>query len=120
MAKTYKERLAAGLKASGWKQAEGVSCAKYQVWTHVDRGFKLYLGPNGALRSGYTVAESRSIGCPSGHQNVFYLHLLGTGDAELAKALAGETKESLDARIAALQAELAALPVGDKCAVGQS
>lgn len=83
MAKTYQERLVAGLKAKGWV-ADAGDRSKYQAFTHAEKpGRKLFVGPNGALRSGDCASRSFSIG-DAARQSEFYTAVLAAGDKALA------------------------------------
>ena len=58
---------------------------KYNAWHHPDKKTVLFVGVNGALRSGDCASKSHSVGDPARHEG-FYGRLLASGDAEIAKA----------------------------------
>jgi len=74
---TFCERLIAGLLAYGWHR-DLTNRSKYEAFTHSDRKQKLFVGPNGALRTGECASRSVSIG-DAGNQTTFYQSLLAKG-----------------------------------------
>ncbi len=82
MSKTYQERLIAGLTAMGYKPIEHKS-GLYKAF--IRNGPKMFVGPNGALRTGRSASNSHSVGDPS-QQTGFYSMVLARGDATLATA----------------------------------
>lgn len=74
---TYAERLTKGLLAMGWK-IDHADRSRYVAFTHVGHKFKLFVGPNGALRSGRTASASSSIGDAT-RQNSFYKGIVQRG-----------------------------------------
>ena len=81
--KTYEERLVAGLIAIGYSEDE-TKRTKLRCFIKEGRANKLFVGPNGALRSGKCATKSYSIGNPS-DKNSFYLDLLKRGDESFPK-----------------------------------
>lgn len=78
---TYAEKLKNGLLALGWRE-DKTDRSKYTAFTHPDpikRQFKLFVGPNGALRKGECASRSYSIGDAS-HQSEFYKHVIAQGE----------------------------------------
>lgn len=82
--KTYRERLIAGLKSMGYIAEQNRS--KYDAFVHTQRSNKLFVGSNGALRSGPSASNSYSLGDPA-NQSTLYKQILEKGDAELNKAV---------------------------------
>ena len=82
--KTFKERLIAGLKASGAVE-DPVGRSHYTELKRPGEQSKYFVGAYGALRKGKCASRSRSIGDPS-NQTQAYLKYLALGDAELAKS----------------------------------
>lgn len=74
---TYAERLTKGLLAMGWKIDHG-DRSRYVAFTHVGHKFKLFVGPNGALRSGTCASKSSSIGDAT-RQGSFYKGIVQRG-----------------------------------------
>lgn len=84
MAKTYHERLEAGLLALGYQRDPNNRSGKLDAYLSPKGGeVRVWLGRAGALRVGRTVAASRSIGDPS-NQTPVYKHALDLGDRRLA------------------------------------
>jgi len=78
---TYKERLVAGLLADGWRREQHTGA---KVPGYVKPGMKkVFVGVNGALRTGSCKSSSWSVGDPT-RVTVFYKKLLDLGDAALA------------------------------------
>lgn len=85
---TYKQRLIRGLLALGYTQVESAS-RKYEVFQKLrsDDGSilcRLHVGKAGALRSGHTATNSRSIGTPD-NQTTFYAGILKAGEAQASQ-----------------------------------
>ena len=81
MKHTYHDRLVAGLTAMGYKVVNNKS--RYAFLYTSDK-YKLFVGANGALRSGECATASHSIGQASS-QSTFYKMVLVKGDAALAE-----------------------------------
>lgn len=82
MKHTFEQRLAAGLKATGW-QEDPHGRSRFREFKRHDKSFKFFVGPNGALRSGEVATRSYSIGTAS-NQTGFYRQVLAAGDRVLA------------------------------------
>jgi hypothetical protein len=80
---TYEARLIAGLISMGWTQDLN-DRSRYSAFVKAGHQRKLFVGPNGALRSGHCASQSGSIG-DSRRQSEFYLKVLAAGDAHLTK-----------------------------------
>ena len=80
---TYAERLAAGLKSSGW-ELDRDDRSKYDAYVRQSGGDKLFVGPSGALLRGKCASQSYSIGCPGMNAPV-YAEFLRRGDVALAQ-----------------------------------
>lgn len=80
MARTYRERLAAGLLATGWQHDVDNASGKYEAYFHPTYPGRVFVGPYGALRAGDCVSKSHSLGCPSMAQTGLYKRLLDAGD----------------------------------------
>ena len=79
MAKTFKERLVVGLLVAGYVEGQGLS-RKYAVFARYgELNKKLFVGPNGALRSGRCATDSFSIGDPC-NQTEAYKRFLTLAD----------------------------------------
>jgi hypothetical protein len=76
--KTYKERLIAGLKVLGYREIPAGS-SKYAVFHKDGLKNKLFVGKNGALRSGLRPSGSFSQG-DAGNQSPVYQRILIAGD----------------------------------------
>lgn len=84
---TYEQRLIAGLQTMGWQETTSAS-GKYTAFAKPGRvnaqgkPLKLFVGSNGALRTGLTASNSHSIGDPS-HRQPFYNEVLKAGEKAL-------------------------------------
>lgn len=92
---TFHDRLVAGLTSRGYRIVDGGG--RYTKFTRSDlrskstgKSFYIFVGPNGALRAGVNVTDSRSIGEPA-RQSTLYIGLLTDGDAALAMQKLGVT-----------------------------
>jgi len=76
---TYKEQLIRGLLALGWKVDDTSASSKYKAFTSpFGEDQRLFVGSNGALRSGRVATQSHSIGDPQ-HQTSYYIKVLKAG-----------------------------------------
>ncbi len=57
---TLQDKYKARLEAYGFKRDLSTRTSKYIVMTHLKYPYKVYLGRNGAIRVGYTLASSTS------------------------------------------------------------
>lgn len=78
---TLHDRLVAGLLALGWSK-DHTDKSRYDAFMHPKRQAKLFVGTNGALRSGECASRSFSIG-DAARQTPAYSHYLAAGDAAL-------------------------------------
>ena len=81
---TLKERLIADLRSLGWREATG-NRSRYTAFVHPDKvkhPNMLFVGDNGALRSGLCASRSCSIGHAT-HQTPYYSLALTAGDKAL-------------------------------------
>lgn len=79
MSTTFAERLATGLVLLGWTERK--SRSRYREFEKPGNFLKLFVGPEGALRSGAFASLSHSIGQPS-NQTAFYRHVLLAASGE--------------------------------------
>lgn len=95
---TFHDRLCAGLEARGYKRVDGGGrYTKFWKPAEVlagtiagkDKVF-CFVGPNGALRSGRNITESRSYG-DAGRQTALYTAILAAGDSALNMQKLGVT-----------------------------
>ncbi len=93
--KTYQERLIAGLTAMGYKP-DPTNKSHYKAFVHPQSDGRLFVGTNGALRSGRTASSSHSVGDPS-RQTGFYTKVLAKGDAAASEAKVIGPKSSVNA-----------------------
>jgi hypothetical protein len=74
---TFRERLIAGLLASGWQQE---SRGRYTVFTKSDSLDKMFVGDHGALRYGRCATKTIALGDPARQDNhPIYAKLLAKG-----------------------------------------
>lgn len=86
MKATYASRLEAGLIALGWT-VDHTDRSKYKAFTKPTKSFKLFVGPNGALRKGECASRSWSIGMPcDAKKDCYYSIVLKQGDKSLETA----------------------------------
>ncbi len=77
---TIKERLMAGLQASGYERFAARDTSKLVAFRKIgEQGRFVYVGTNGALRAGRTASVSYSMQGTSAYENI-----LKCGDARLA------------------------------------
>jgi len=81
---TFRERLIAGLLANGWKE-DKADKSRYPAFHNPEHVKKLFVGKNGALRSGRCASKSQSVGLPV-HQTELYKRILADGDKVLELA----------------------------------
>ncbi len=93
MSKTYQERLIAGLTAMGYKPIEHKS-GLYKAF--IRNGPRMFVGPNGALRTGRSASNSHSVGDPS-QQTGFYSMVLAKSDEALSVSAPRERVTNLAA-----------------------
>ena len=86
---TFKARLMQGLANLGWTQ-EPTASRKYVCFAppagyerHTGKGWRLFVGKNGALRSGRVASHSSSIGDPC-DQTKFYRNVLAASELPLS------------------------------------
>lgn len=80
---TYERRLITGLICLGYKE-NAARRGKLRMFSIPGNQFSLFVGPNGALRSGTCASQSRSIGCPRGFCTGAYKEILALGDSKIA------------------------------------
>lgn len=98
---TFHDRLVAGLVSRGYRIVDG--SGRYTKLARSDlrskstgKPFYIFVGPNGALRAGVNITDSRSHG-DAGRQTTLYVDLLAEGDSALAMQKLGVTNpDALD------------------------
>lgn len=80
---TYRDRLIAGLRASGWQEDAVNLSTKYLAFHHPNMKSRFFVGKAGALRYGRSATRSMSAGEPQ-NQTRCYLRYLAVGDLALA------------------------------------